>query len=104
MGDSQDSLTRPENIMKVKLTYFKSSGKYYSDGEYETSIPHIELLHGGAKAPPLFQIWDEVAGMMVRGQLPDLIPGHSNFSVLVDVPDHPHRHPRMIFGGGPDAE
>ena len=22
--------------MKVKLTYFKRSGKYYSEGEYET--------------------------------------------------------------------
>lgn len=27
--------------MKVKLTYFKRSGKYYSEGEYETKMVHM---------------------------------------------------------------
>ena len=29
--------------MKVKVTYFKESGKFYGEGEYETAMPEEEM-------------------------------------------------------------
>ena len=31
--------------MKVKLIYFKPSGKFYAEGEYETQLPADDLQH-----------------------------------------------------------
>ncbi len=69
----------------VKLTYFKPSGKYYSDGEYESN------------KEDLWEIWNEVEQKRESGHLPGLIEGHSPFIVSVDVPDHPHNHPHLII-------
>lgn len=71
-------------MYKVELTYFQASGKYYTDGEYESSRTH------------LFEIWEDVHIMHREKALPGLRPGHSYFIVLVDVPDHPHAHPHLI--------
>jgi len=71
-------------MYKVKLTYFKEGGKYYSEGEYETQIE------------PLYEIFDEVREMHRRRQLPGLMVGHSDFTTLIEVPDHPNDHPRLI--------
>lgn len=72
--------------MKVKLTYFKQSGKYYTDGEYDTN------------KEALYEIWDEVRSKQVAGELPGLIVGCTKFTILVEVPDHPHAHPHLIPG------
>jgi hypothetical protein len=64
-------------MYQVKLTYFKPSGKYYSEGEYRTE--KSELL----------DIWDEVKQMRDEARLPGLCRGHSPFIVSVDVPGHP---------------
>lgn len=58
----------------VKLTYFKDTGKYYSDAELEISdtVP----------------FWDVLVDIRVRiaaGHLPGLIDG-ARFHVLVDDP------------------
>jgi len=83
--------------MQVKLTYFKPSGKYYSGAEYETQLPAEDLQHPpGTRAPALFKIWEEVAQLRSERRLPGLINGHSWFGVLIDVPDHPHRHPHLL--------
>lgn len=71
-------------MYKVELTYFQASGKYYTDGEYESSCEY------------LFDIWDEVAKMRDERRLPGLRLDHSPFIVLVNVPDHPHDHPHLI--------
>ena len=71
--------------MIVKLTYFKLSGKYYSEGSYPTDKKQ------------LFEIWDEVKKLQEEKYLPGLLPGHSEFHVLIDVPEHPHRHPHLIL-------
>jgi len=70
--------------MRVDLTYFKPSGKYYSNGEYDT-------VKTG-----LWEIFAEVEQMRNEGRLPDLVEGAKEFAVLVDVPEHPHRHPALI--------
>ena len=69
--------------LEVKLTYFKRSGKYYTEGEYRT------LLEG------LDDIWDEIKAMP---QLPGLTHGFATaeFDVFVDVPEHPHAHPKIL--------
>jgi hypothetical protein len=56
--------------MKVQLTYFKSGGKYYSDGEYET------------EKEQLWEIWDEIREMLKKGKKPGF---------------HKHEHPRLIM-------
>ncbi len=71
--------------MKVYLTYFKTSGKFYSQGTYET----------GDK--PLYKIWEEVRGFQEQGKLPGLIDGSVEFIISVEVPEHPHAHPHLII-------
>ncbi len=71
--------------MKVNLTYFKTGGKYYSEGSYETSYNS------------LFDVWDEVRDLLKVGMLPGLSEGSKEFIVLVDAPEHEHNHPRLII-------
>jgi hypothetical protein len=71
--------------MKVNLTYFKQTGKYYSKGSYETDKEH------------LFQIFEEVRLMVQAGTLPGLCRGCNEFIVGIDVPDHPHNHPHLVI-------
>ncbi len=70
---------------KVILTYFKQSGKYYSEGTYESDC---EAIHN---------IWDEVEAFNKSGTLPGLCKGSSGWIILVNVPGHPHDHPRLIL-------
>lgn len=70
---------------KVKLTYFKSSGKYYTDGEYET------------KETELYLIYREVRELKRMGKLPGLAEGHSDFFVLAEVPDYPQAYPHLAI-------
>lgn len=69
---------------KVQLTYFRTTGKYYTEGEFETSAQH------------LWHIWAEVDRMRLEKTLPGLIKGHSPFIVLVEVPNHEHDHPILL--------
>lgn len=71
--------------MKVELTYFKPSGKYYSSGEYDTD------------PKPLFRIFEEVADKARTRNLPGLMVGHSEFIVLVEVPEHEHAYPCLVL-------
>lgn len=72
--------------MKVQLTYFKDTGKYYSKGEYETEKEHLH------------EIWDEVREMIRQGTRPGLIKGCHEFHTLVNVAGHIHEHPRLMLG------
>jgi len=71
---------------KVKLSYFKQSGKWYADGEYETSIPGENF----------WEIVEEVRGMVASGKRPglgDCRPGQNSFHVLMEIG---HGPPQMI--------
>ncbi len=70
---------------KVELTYFKESGKYYSEGEYVS------------EQEELWEIWAEIRGMFRQGKRPGLVNGKQKFNTLVSVPDHPHDHPHFIM-------
>jgi len=71
---------------KVKLTYFKQSGKYYSeDDSYVT------------EKDALYEIWDEIRDMMAKGKRPGLVDGYNDFYVWISVPGHPHDHPHLLI-------
>lgn len=72
----------------VHLTYFKPTGKYYSEAS---------VMSAG---PELFDIWDDVRTWMRTQCLPGLMAGHSEFIVLVEVPDHPNAHPHLMLPDG----
>lgn len=69
----------------VKLTYFKVTGKYNTDGEYRSGCEQ------------LYQIWDEVQQFVRERKLPGLVDGAVPDYILIRVPDHPHDHPRLIL-------
>lgn len=73
--------------MKVNLVYFRfesNIGKYYSEGNYITEKEN------------LWEIRDDVDGMLEARNLPGLVQGHSLYYVFVDVPEHPHNHPFLV--------
>lgn len=65
----------------VKLTYFKQSGKFYSDGEYQSNLSDLG------------EIWQEVKELKEH---PGLVGQWSEGFILVNVPTHEHDHPRLI--------
>lgn len=71
--------------MKVLLIYYKPSGKYYSEASYQT------------KLEDLWNIWNEVEEMQVKGRLPGLVDGARDFIISVDVPEHQYNHPHLII-------
>jgi len=77
--------------MKVKITYYKSTGKWYSDEEFESKLPEGSALH---------HYWEELEQMFGRNERPGLIDGENEFIVVIEVPGHEHAHPRMILPKG----
>ena len=65
----------------VKLTYFKSNGKYYSEGEYMEDY----IL--------LYEIWENVEKMEKHPGL----SGRWKGMILIDVPEHVHNHPHVLL-------
>ena len=73
---------------KVKIEYYKSTGKFYSEGEYETSYSDM------------WAIFTEVATMLAKGKRPGLVdcePGQNEFFAVVRVPSHPCEFPQLIL-------
>lgn len=70
---------------KIKLTYFKRNGKYYSEGEYESTKEY------------LWEAWIEIEQMRDKRKLLGLMEGHSsNFIVSVDAVGYMHNHPHLV--------
>ncbi len=70
---------------KVKLTYFKQSGKYYTNGDYLSSKKH------------LFEVFAEVQKFLDHRVLPGLCKHHGPFYVMMDVPSHNYNFPHMCI-------
>lgn len=79
--------------MEVKLTYFKHRGKYYAEGVLD--LPNSMDLQA---------IWDEVGRLNREGGLPGLVETSTNWIISVDVPDHPHNHPRLVMPDSLDPD
>lgn len=58
----------------AKLTYFKPSGKYYTEGYLETNREHD------------FEFWEDVKIMCKHGLLPHIQSGWWEGTVLVETP------------------
>jgi hypothetical protein len=59
--------------MLIKLTYFKSSGKYYSEGEYRTVKTYFhEIIH-------------EVRTMLATGNNPGLVDNAVNVDKFITL-------------------
>lgn len=70
---------------KVKLTYFKESGKYYTDEIYETDK---EMM---------YDVYDEVRQMQREGTLPGLVEGcGKEFTILITSEGVKHDVPQLI--------
>jgi len=69
---------------KVKLTYFKPTGKYYTEGEYETEKKWM------------FEISDEVRQMANTQTLPG-INGNEWFILIQPEENHPNSYPCLII-------
>ena len=67
----------------VHLTYFKASGKYYSEGEYTSQKSDM-----GA-------IIVEARQMLANGTRPGLMDGPDTWFVVIDVPNHPNDFPTL---------
>ena len=65
--------------MTIKLQYFKSSGKCYTDGEFE--LPSHESIHECVR---------QVQARHSSGTLPGLASGRWFGPILVTVDDLPH--------------
>lgn len=66
-------------MIKVKLRYFKQgSGKWYTDGEYESHIDEQPNAH-------IWMVCDEVRRFQAVGKAPGLSSGGKEFHVLVEV-------------------
>lgn len=68
--------------MIVELVYYKKTGKYYSEGKYRTEA---ELLSDIWKEIQEFEKHPGLGGRWTEGY------------IQVDVPYHPHNHPRLII-------
>ena len=69
----------------IKLTYFKPSGKYYTSESITTPLATLPIS------------WSQVRQWHNDGQLPGLTGASQGWTVLIEVPTHPHNHPRLIF-------
>ena len=90
--------------MRVELDYFKTNGTYCSSGTLEVPDFMSQSLGGLSSgiATPLFEIWAIVRLLQYEKSLPGLKEGHSDFTVLVNVPKHPHDHPYLVIPGAHD--
>jgi hypothetical protein len=80
-----DELPLKVNPKLVTIQYFKSSGKYYSTGEYETEHTHMQ------------DVFDEVRQFQLEGKLPGLVEGGGkSFTIYVNADDHPNGYPAVI--------
>jgi len=69
--------------MTANLTYFRSSGKYYSGASVEVS-----------SSLQIFEIWALVASLSPS---PGLSLKWTDGPILVEVPGHIHDHPHLIM-------
>lgn len=68
------------------MTYFKPSGKYSCEGEFEVS-----------RTCPVFEINSMVREMNAKRTLPGLASGNWQGFVHVDASEHPYGYPHLLI-------
>lgn len=74
--------------MKVKFTYFKNTGKFYSSEEEEWPDSDV------------FEAWKKTRTLLARGERPGLFPchpGENEFITLFELPGHPNDVPMLVL-------
>ena len=71
----------------VNFMYFKPSGKYYSEGEWQ--VPGDKPMH---------EIFIEARKKLDDGDTPGLKPGGTRFHCVISAPGHIHDHPMLWIG------
>lgn len=82
----------PQGGWKVELAYFRQPwGKFCDTASYFS------------EKVSLFEIWAEVESLRDSGRLPELIEPngptdnwHADFYIIINVPGHPHEHPKLL--------
>jgi len=93
--------TTTNDTFKVELTYFKDTGKYYTEGHLRVPTT-ISRQFGGLPRGSVYPLWEVsniVRYLSTVLMLPGLATNHSAFTVLVNVPGHPHECPHLVLPG-----
>lgn len=69
---------------KIKLTYFKASGKWYADGECEVTAGEIVMGEGTPKAYPIAYTYDVLDAVALMPEHPGLSRRWTEGPILVD--------------------
>lgn len=69
----------------VTVKYFKTTGKYYGEGEFKST--------GGT----IWEILNELRGKLDNDIRPGLVDGKNEYIIIMEVPGHPHDHPTLIL-------
>jgi len=86
--------------MKVHLHFFKTTGKWYADGEYTSHVHEREHAHMG-------MLCDEVQAMRTNGCLPGVSGRAADFFIVIQPEDRdekgwhwtvPHLLPPLVEG------
>lgn len=73
------------NGYEIKVTWFKQSGKYYSDGSYFT------------ERESMFDVFQDFEKMLEDGIRPGLVNSKKNeFFAVLDCSAHPYGFPAMF--------
>lgn len=74
-------------MKKIKLSYFRPSGKFYASGE---------LMWPDDQA--MFKLFDHIKYLQQEGDLPGLVKfGGKAFYIHVDADMHPRDYPALIL-------
>lgn len=69
----------------IKLTYFKPSGKWYTDGVFTSKLEYM------------YEIFDHVRDLRNTSKLPGLGSGSWDGYILVTSDDHPCAYPGLVL-------
>ena len=69
----------------IELTYFKPSGKYYTNGAYVTNLKSM------------YQIFEQVQKLKDSGELPGLGVTSDHYIIHIYAPEHPNYYPGLIL-------
>lgn len=80
-------MSNQRKIFQVKLTYFKASGKYYADGEYQVEAGAIVMGEGTPEAHTIAYTYDVLDAVALMDSHPGLSCRWTEGPILVTGPE-----------------